>query len=106
LEYSKEKSIEPTREKSARRPAGSKKSEARKTPVPKGFVVSDQVRHWAAEKGHGRLEERLDHFVGTARAKGYKYVDWDQAFMNAIRDDWAKFGNSQAAGRGARRLAF
>ena len=28
--------------------------------------------------------------LSEARAKGYVYADWDQALMNAIRDDWAK----------------
>lgn len=62
------------------------------TTIPEGFAVSDRVRSWAEDKGHDRLEARLEHFVGWARAKGAKYVDWDEAFMNAIRDNWAKLG--------------
>ncbi len=28
--------------------------------------------------------------AGKAKAKAYVYADWDEALMNAIRDDWAK----------------
>ena len=67
-----------------------KKPKSRKTALPDGFGISDRVRQWAAVKGYTRLEERLEHFVSKARAGGYTYVDWDEAFMGAIRDDWAK----------------
>lgn len=64
----------------------------RKKPIPKNFGISDRVRKWAKEKGFGQLEKHLEHFVGVSKAKGYSYSDWDQAFMNAIRNDWAKLG--------------
>lgn len=67
---------------------------SRKTPLPADFGISERVREWAAEKGHRQLERRHEHFVSTAKAKGYRYVDWDQAFMNAIRDDWARIGGA------------
>jgi hypothetical protein len=60
------------------------------TPIPENFSISDGVRKWAAEKGHDRLDQRLEHFAGIAKARGYVYADWDAAFMNAIRDNWAK----------------
>lgn len=50
------------------------------------------MREWAADKGHVRLDEHLEFFIGRAKSKGYVYADWDQAFMNAIRDNWAKVG--------------
>jgi len=62
---------------------------APRVPIPVGFGISDRVRAWAAAKGHFLLDQRLEHFVSQARAKGYTYVDWDEAFMNAIRKDWA-----------------
>lgn len=61
-----------------------------KTPMPEGFAVSDRVRKWAQEKGFDRLDEHLQAFASKCRAKGYAYVDWDEAFMEAIREDWAK----------------
>lgn len=73
-----------------------------KVPMPEGFAISDRVRKWADEKGHDRLEERLEHFKGKALANGYAYADWDEAFMGAIRDDWAKLpkGAPSAVPRG------
>jgi len=62
----------------------------RKTVIPEGFGVSDRVREYAAKHGYGHLDDRLEHFLGYCRANGKTYVDWDQAFENAIRDDWAK----------------
>lgn len=59
------------------------------TPIPTEFSLSDRVRQWAAERDVDRLELRVEHFIGRARAKGYTYVDWDAALMNAIREDWA-----------------
>lgn len=62
----------------------------RKTQIPAGFSVSERVKAWAAEKGHENLEQHFEFFVGKAKAKGYAYVDWDEALMGAIRDNWAK----------------
>lgn len=67
-----------------------KRGKQPKVQMPKDFGVSDRVRKWAAEKGYDRLQERLEHFKGKALANGYAYADWDEAFMGAIRDDWAK----------------
>lgn len=70
---------------------------ARKKPLPADFKISPAVDAWAADKGHSRLVERLEDFIGKAKAKGYTYIDWDQAFMNAIRNDWAGF-NGRGSG--------
>jgi uncharacterized protein YdaU (DUF1376 family) len=70
------------------------------TPLPDDFTISDGVRKWADLKGHARLEERLEHFKDQALAKCYRYADWDAAFKNAIRDDWAKL-NPPAQSNGA-----
>lgn len=64
----------------------------KKVSMPEGFGVSDRVKAWADEKGYWRLPEHLESFKAKCAANGYKYVDWDAAFMNAIRDDWAKIG--------------
>lgn len=67
-------------------------------PLPDGFAISERVRDWAAKKGYHSLETHFDSFVGKARAKGYVYADWDEAFMEAIRANWANVGapNSRA----------
>jgi hypothetical protein len=65
----------------------------RKTPLPEDFQISDAVREWAKEnaKGHyHNLQEHLACFVSKAKAHGYEYVDWDEAFKTAIRENWAK----------------
>lgn len=67
-----------------------KRATPRKTPLPDGFAVSEAVQAWADREGFDRINEHLAAFVGKARAAGYRYVDWDQAFMNAIREDWGK----------------
>jgi hypothetical protein len=68
-----------------------------KTKLPDDFEISDDIRRWATEKGHGQLEARLEHFVGYCRANGKTYLDWDQAFQNAVRDDWAKLNGKPGA---------
>jgi hypothetical protein len=68
-------------------------AKARKTRLPAGFALSERVKDWAAKKGHGYLDQRFEHFVSAAKAKGYEYVDWDEALMTAVRDDWAKLGS-------------
>lgn len=70
------------------KPAASKRP--RKTTLPNDFSVSDRVRAWATQKGHSNLEGHLESFRAKATAKGYEYADWDSAFMEAIRENWAK----------------
>jgi uncharacterized protein YdaU (DUF1376 family) len=65
-----------------------------KTPLPDNFEISDRVRKWASEKGHVNLEQHLESFKLKCRAKDYRYVNWDDAFMNAIRDNWANISNA------------
>lgn len=67
-----------------------KRGKQPKVPMPEDFGISDRVKRWAAEKGHKRLDEHLDAFKGKCRAHGYCYADWDEAFMEAVRSDWAK----------------
>ncbi len=74
-----------------------KRERARETSMPEDFGISERVRSWATEKDFGRLDEHLEAFCGKALAKGYTYLDWDQAFMNAIRADWAKLNGAGAA---------
>jgi hypothetical protein len=64
-----------------------------KTSIPENFTISDRVKKWAIEKKHQNLEDHLESFKLKCRAKDYQYVDWDEAFMNAVRDNWAKISN-------------
>lgn len=68
-----------------------------KTVVPKDFRISESVRQWAIERGFAStLAQRHEDFVDRCLAKGYKYVDWDRAFMTACRHDWARLGPPQS----------
>jgi hypothetical protein len=71
--------------------------EKRKTTIPDGFDISERVKAWAEEKGHSHLADHLDSFRSKCRAKGYTYVDWDDAFMEAVRKNWANVGISKPA---------
>jgi len=75
----------------------SKQSQAKRR-IPDDFSVSDSVRAWAGTKGYLQLDEHLDAFRRKAEAKGYTYVDWDKAFMEAIREDWAKLRGGSFGG--------
>jgi hypothetical protein len=66
--------------------------------MPSDFAVSERVKLWATEKGYAQLDEHLEAFTRKARARGYTYVDWDAAFMEAIREDWAKLRGRSANG--------
>ena len=61
----------------------------RKTSIPDDFGISEQVRQWADKNGHKRLNQHLEHFVDRAQSKDYKYANWDSAFKEAIRKNWA-----------------
>jgi hypothetical protein len=68
-----------------------KKPKSAETPLPENFVLSDRVLKWAAQQGlAGVIELHFEAFVSTCKAKGYSYVDWDEAFMSAVRKNWAK----------------
>lgn len=75
-----------------------------KTPLPDGFEISDRVKKWAQAKGYDRLEDHFESFVSKAKAKGYTYADWDEAFMGAIRNDWAEIRKGEPQVRQRRQL--
>ncbi len=69
-----------------------KKENARKraSSLPAEFGISERVREWAQRKGLNHLDQQLEAFVSYVKRNGRQYVDWDEALMTAIRDDWAK----------------
>jgi hypothetical protein len=85
-----------SKEEKTKAPAPKRRSRSLEVPMPEGFAISDRVRKWAAEKGHeALLSDYFEAFVGLAKAKGYTYVDWDDALMNSIRGDWGKVREQQ-----------
>jgi hypothetical protein len=71
------------------------KGRKNKTPLADDFAVSDRVLAWAREHRFDRLDEHLAAFKRKAKANGYAYASWDDAFMEAIREDWAKLRTVQ-----------
>ncbi|WP_313838082.1 hypothetical protein [Cupriavidus sp. SZY C1] len=89
----------PSTQPAAKKPKAPKAAKPAKVSLPDNFAISERVRRWAAEKGHGQLDAHLESFVGKCRANGYQYIDWDDAFMTAIREDWGKIRGRVAPGQ-------
>jgi hypothetical protein len=79
---------EPINKKSAPKPTP--KPQSKKRTLPDDFVLTDRHREWAAKNDIRNLEGHYEYFCDAAGAKGYEYADWDRAFQNAMRSDWAK----------------
>lgn len=67
-----------------------------KTTIPDDFGVSDRVREWAKKNKHTRLDEHMEAFRIKAAKQGYTYADWDAAFMEAVRENWANLQPERA----------
>lgn len=72
-----------------------KSRQGAKCPLPDDFSISERVQAWAKEKGYSQLAEHLDAFKRKAAMNAYRYTDWDLAFMEAVREDWAKLRNAK-----------
>lgn len=76
--------------------AGAAKHErkgAGKTALPEGFTITPEMRDWANDHGYTNLQGHLSYFIDSARAKDYRYKDWNAAFRNAVKANWAKLPN-------------
>jgi hypothetical protein len=76
-----------------------KKTKNIKTPIPLDFKISERVKKWAEKKHITNLDAHFESFIFSCNSKGYEYIDWDSAFMNAVVKDWAKLGEAKD-GRG------
>lgn len=67
-------------------------AKTRQTSMPEGFSISDRVRQWAGEKGYAKayVDGNVEAFMSYVKRKGPKYIDWDEALMAAIRENWGK----------------
>lgn len=74
-----------------------KKKKPEATPLPESFGISERVKSWAQQKGYSDLQAYFDFFVGRMRANGKTYVEWDDAFMNCIREDWPELRKTEKA---------
>lgn len=87
--------------KEGREGNGKEGASKRETLIPENFTISDSVRQWAEKNGHDQLDVHLANFIDAAKAKGYKYIDWDAAFRKAISGNWAKVTVTQKPKPGA-----
>lgn len=67
-----------------------KESISKKTLIPDDFSISERVIKWAEKNGHKNLDKHLENFILVCNAKGYQNINWDSAFMLAVRGNWAK----------------
>jgi hypothetical protein len=81
------------------KPASAKPAKPVPTSIPEDFSLSPELVRWAAERGITRLQDRIEHFIDVAHAKGYVYLDWPAAFRNSCRQDWARLGAPVAVPR-------
>lgn len=56
-----------------------------KTALPPDFVVSTAIEAMCRSEGLPNPNEVFPHFCDTARAKEYRYADWEAAFRNWMR---------------------
>lgn len=55
--------------------------------IPEDFCITHHVRNWCQKNQHKpRPEDYFDTFVSHFKAKGTRWKDWDQTFINWIRD--------------------
>jgi hypothetical protein len=73
-----------------------KEDASRETSLPNDFGISENVQKWADKNGHKHLDRHLENFKMTAVAKGYKYKNWDSAFMKAVAGNWARIEDKPA----------
>lgn len=90
----KEITTETTTENKKNNPKGLSKKSV-KVSLPEDFRISDRVYAWAKEKGYpnSTLEKGLERLISYARRNGKQYVDWDEALISAVRENWAKLPN-------------
>lgn len=69
-----------------------KPRQTKKTSLPEHLEKlepSPRLRAYFDKHGEKQWKAHLVYFVGYAKANGKQYADWDQAVINAVRDDWA-----------------
>ena len=79
----------PSAPKAKSKPKECARPPSAKTSLPADFAITPELHAWAEQHGYGDLPQHLDRFRDKAQANGYRYSDWNAAFRNAVRDDWA-----------------
>jgi len=66
------------------------KPKSKDSPIADDFSITEGVLAWYRESGYTEdIRNHFDSFCDKCRARGYEYRNWDAAFKNAIRSDWA-----------------
>jgi biotin operon repressor len=62
-------------------------SQQRKTRIPDDFAVTEKMRDWALTESPGiNLLDETEHFKDHHIANGNKFIDWERAWKNWIRN--------------------
>jgi hypothetical protein len=73
---------------------------ATKTALPDDWVPAQQTVERISREFGLRVPEDVERYVAAfkdaCRAKDYRYLDFDSAFANCVRQDWPKFRASGA----------
>ncbi len=68
---------------------------ATKTPLPDDWVPAQQTVERISREFGLRVPEDVERYVAAfkdaCKAKDYRYLDFDSAFANCVRQDWPKF---------------
>lgn len=64
----------------------------RRTVLPPDFTLSEKTLEWCKARTIPvqELQARYDWFKDYARSSGKQYADWQAAFKNSVRGNWAK----------------
>lgn len=73
----------------------SKVREVRKTRIPDNFDINDYIINWAKDNKYdlSAIENHRRYFVTTCKSQGYEKESWDDFFIKAVMDNWAKLPN-------------
>lgn len=66
-----------------------------KTKIIENFGISQYVKDWAIENKYelSAIENHRKYFVAACKSQGYEKENWDDFFIKAIMDNWAKLQN-------------
>lgn len=68
----------------------------RRVALPPDFTLDEKTLKWCQRRNMAieEVQARFDYFRDYAKATGKTYADWQAAFKNSVRGDWAKLPNS------------
>ena len=61
--------------------------------LTKNFELTDSLKQWGRDKKYYRLQDHLDYFTDYVKSRNKAYKNWQAAFRNAVRNNWANLPN-------------